>query len=233
MENTKDQCLLVCHLLSHKAGPLCCFTCLNICFTEITRITGVCVRHVLVWVSDPFSGTPVQAVFSPWLSAPFPACCGYVPHALDPKKGRERFYFKTDLFYAFIMKANLLSNVQCLHGLGRSPEETRVTAFTSGLPPPAPRPRLPPTAHRPVCGGLVWPRASPRGTACSRKSWSKDVVTLSALDDPLWFSGRVSWKKALKCVHTSAPTIPPSPASGWGAGSFVAAGATHECQCVP
>lgn len=168
MENTKDQCLLVCHLLFHKAGPLCCFTCLNICFTKITHITGVYVRYVLVWVSDPFLERlprPSSLLGSPHRSQHAAA----VPHALDPKKGRERLYFKTDLFYAFIMKANLLSNVQCLHGIGQPREETGVAASRSGLH-PIPLPQLLPSAHCPVCGGLVQQRASPQGRTCSQKS---------------------------------------------------------------
>lgn len=228
MENTKDQCLLVCHLchlLFHKAGPLCCFTCLNICFMKITHIIGIYVRYVLVWVSNPFLELLPRPVFSPLLSTPFPACCGCTP-CLGSKEGEREAYFKTDLFYAFIMKANLFSNVQCLNGIGQQSEETGVAASRSGLH-PAPLPQLLPSPPCPVHGGLVpraQPRASPQGRTCSRKSWSKDLVTLSTLDDPLGFSGMNPVEESVLSVCTRAPHavtsqrcapgLPPSPAAG-------------------
>lgn len=156
-----------------------------------------------------FPGSPAQAAFSPWLSAPFPACCGCTP-GLGSKEGERKAYFKTDLFYAFVMKANLFSNVQCPNGIGQPREETRVTASRSGLH-PAPLPQLLPSAHRPVCGGLVQPRASPRGRACSQKSWWKDVVTLPALDDPLGFSGMSPVEESIEvCAHERPTQAPPS-----------------------
>lgn len=182
-----------------------------------------------------FPRSPAQAAFSPWLSAPFPACCGCTP-GLGSKEGERKAYFKTDLFYAFVMKANLFSNVQCPNGIGQPREETGVAASWSGLH-PAPLPWLLPSAHRPVCGGLVQPRASPRGRTCSRKSWWKDVVTLPTLDDPLGFSRMSPVEESIEvCAHEHSAmcSLPPSiTCFGVGAGSFVATGATHECQSLP
>lgn len=32
---------LLSHVFFHKAGPLCCFTCLNICFVKIIHIIDI------------------------------------------------------------------------------------------------------------------------------------------------------------------------------------------------
>lgn len=212
MENTKDQCLLVCHLshlLFHKAGPLCCFTCLNICFVKIIHMIGLYVRYILVWVSDPCLELLPRPVFSPLLSTPFLACRGYTP-CLGSKEGERKTYFKTDLFYAFIMKANLFSNVQCLNGTGQQREETGVTASRSSLH-PARLPQLPPPSHCPVCRGLVpraHPRASPQGRTCSRKSWSEGLVTLTTLDDLVEFSGMNPMEESVYVCAQGHPRRP-------------------------
>lgn len=107
-----------------KLALYVCFTCLNICFMKITHVTGVRVRRVLVWVSGPFPerlpGGP-----SSLLGSPHPC--------LGSKEGERKACFKADLFYAFITKADLFSNVQCLNGIGQPREETGVAA--SALPP--------------------------------------------------------------------------------------------------
>lgn len=95
--------------LSHKAGSLCCFTCLNICFMKITHIIDVYVIYIFVRMSDPFLELLPRPISSPLLSTPFLAYCGHTPMPFDPKKGRGKTYFKTDLFYAFVIKANLFS----------------------------------------------------------------------------------------------------------------------------
>lgn len=173
MENTKDQCLLVCHLshlLFHKAGPLCCFTCLNICFMKIIHMIGLYVRYILVWVSDPCRELLPRPVFSPLLSTPFLACRGCTP-CLGSKERERKTYFKTDLFYAFIIKADLFSNVQCLNGTGQQREETGVTASRSSLH-PAPYPQLlpPPTARSAEgCSPELTPGHLPRA-GCALRS---------------------------------------------------------------
>lgn len=57
------------HLLFHKAGSLCCFTCLNICCMEITQIVDVCVIRKCVWMSDLFLELLPRPAFSPLLSS--------------------------------------------------------------------------------------------------------------------------------------------------------------------
>lgn len=157
---------------------------------KIIHVIGLYVRYILVWVSGPCRELLPRPVSSPLRSTPFLACRGYSP-CLGSKEGERKTYFKTDLCYAFIMKADLFSNVQCLNGTGQQREETGVTASRSSLH-PAPRPPLLPPSHCPGGRGLVpkaHPRTSPQGRTCSRKSWSGGLVTLSALDDPLEFLG--------------------------------------------
>lgn len=61
-------------------------------------------------MSGPFPELLPRPVFSPSLSTPFlPSTLWPHPMPFDPKKGRGQTYFKTDLFYAFIIKANLFS----------------------------------------------------------------------------------------------------------------------------
>lgn len=114
---------------------------------KIIHVIGLYVRYILVWVSGPCRELLPRPVSSPLRSTPFLACRGYSP-CLGSKEGERKTYFKTDLCYAFIMKADLFSNVQCLNGTGQQREETGVTASLdpASTPPPAPRCSLPPTA---------------------------------------------------------------------------------------
>lgn len=76
---------------------------------KITHIIDVYVIYIFVRMSDPFLELLPGPISSPLLSMPFLAYCGHTPMPFDPKKGRGKTYFKTDLFYAFVIKANLFS----------------------------------------------------------------------------------------------------------------------------
>lgn len=161
---------------------------------KITPTVGTHVRYVLVWVSDPFPELLPRLVFSPLLSTPFPACCGSTP-CLGSKEGERETYLKTDLFYAFVMKANLFSNVQCLNGIGQQREVRS---------PPFPSCSLPPTAQSAEGWSPDPSRERLPRAGRAQKSWSKDLVTLSTLDDPLGFSGMNPVGESV-CVHSSTP----------------------------
>lgn len=77
------------------------------------------------------------------------------------------------------------------------------------------QPYIPPSSlaasfsHPPVCKGLV-PRARPRafyqGRTFSWKSWSKDLITLSTLDEPLGLQDVNPLRgNVYSCVHRSTP----------------------------
>lgn len=77
--------------LFHKAGSLCCFTCLNICFVKIYHFTDVYIIYIFVWTSDPFLKLLARPVFSPFLSTAFQAYCGHTPCLLIQRGGEELF----------------------------------------------------------------------------------------------------------------------------------------------
>lgn len=99
---------LLSHLLFHKAGSLCCFTCLNICFMKIIHIIDIYIIYIFVWTSDPFPELLPRPLPS-FIFHTIPSMLWPHPMPFDPKKGRGQTYFKTDLFYAFVIKANLFS----------------------------------------------------------------------------------------------------------------------------
>jgi hypothetical protein len=51
----------------------------------------------------------LSSSLGPFSLHPFLACQGHTPCLFDPKKERGKTYFKADLFYAFVYKANLFS----------------------------------------------------------------------------------------------------------------------------
>lgn len=84
--------------LSHKAGSLCCFTCLNICFMKITHIIDVYVIYIFVRMSDPFLELLPGPISSPLLSTPFLAYCGHTPCLLIQRRGEERLILRQIYF---------------------------------------------------------------------------------------------------------------------------------------
>lgn len=51
--------------LCHRAGSLCCFTCLNICFMEMIHVTDIYVIYLFVWIQS-FPQLLPGPVFSPY-----------------------------------------------------------------------------------------------------------------------------------------------------------------------
>lgn len=88
------------HLLFHKAGSLCCFTCLNICFMKIIHIIDVYVIYIyiFVWMSDPLLELLPRPIFSPLLSTSFLAYCGHTPCLLIQRRGEERLILRQIYF---------------------------------------------------------------------------------------------------------------------------------------
>lgn len=175
--------------------------------------------------SDPFLRLPPRPVFSPLFSMPSPAYPGQTPCLFNPKKGRGKTYFKTDLFYAFVKKANLFSKCQCLNGIGKGCEEAGAAAPRSRpcALPSIPMPAFLPTP--PVGKGLV-PRAPLEGILPGQgvplESWSKDLMTLSALDDPLRLSDVNPLEGAVcSCAHRGPPCDTHAPQTGCWNGQAV------------
>lgn len=153
------------HLLFHKAGSLCCFTCLNICLMKIIHIIDIYIIYIFVWASDPFPELLPRPIFPPLHPIPLLSLCRPHPMPFDPKKGRGWAYFKTDLFYAFVIKANLFSkcamsewNQQMIRGDWAAASRSTLCPSLSSLPPPTPSTAS--FSHPLVCKGLV-PRAHP------------------------------------------------------------------------
>jgi len=128
----------------------------------------------------------------------------------DPKKGRRQTYFKTDLFYAFIIKANLFSkcamsewNRQMIRG------DWAAASRSNPLPPQLPPP-IPQSAK--AWAPELTQRASHQGGTFSWKSWAKDLIPLSTLDDPLGLRDVKPLKgNVYSCVHKSTALRAPQP----------------------
>lgn len=61
-------CTSITSLSPHKAGSLCCFTCLNICLVKIIHITDIYIIYIFVWASDPFPellSRPISLLYLP------------------------------------------------------------------------------------------------------------------------------------------------------------------------
>lgn len=84
---------LVSHVLFHKAGPLCCFTCLNICFMKIMHIIDIYVIYLFVWRSHPFLELLPRPIFSPLFSTPSLACYGCIPCLLIQRRGEKNLFW--------------------------------------------------------------------------------------------------------------------------------------------
>lgn len=103
-------------------------------YEDYTYYRYIC--NIYVWRSDPFLELLPRPTFSPLLSTPFLARCGRTL-CLWSKEGERKTYFKTGIFYAFVIKANLFSkcamsewNWRAIWGWGGCPE-----VRPSSLPP--------------------------------------------------------------------------------------------------
>lgn len=116
-------------------------------YDDYTHYRYICKIRIGLGVGS-FPRTPARARLLSFTLHTIPSMLRLYPMPWIQRRGEREAYFKTDLFYAFIRKANLFSNVRCLNGIGQQREETGVAASRSGLhPAPLPQLLLPPTAR--------------------------------------------------------------------------------------